>query len=709
MWTIVSEGGHTIITVKAITTFDRFKVRITLQSGSTIMKLESPGFVHCGEWVLLGVTFDNQNISLFLNGKIVNSMASDIPLHFAVLAFNIGGSIPTETFVIRRKRPSSHFFWGLIDEFYAYSRPLSWQQMRRFVSPFTSSSIRNQTLDISEDACNLHSNFRVTSSSPSVIVPSTLSSCLFRVDNVLLSRTVSDVVFEYSIDALFVTGSILFLRHELQLHVSHWCLKAGIANVSVLLPDNTSVFQYQKICPDLMSDARVCFVNSSCTFTTDALNIFGYLIILPGVSLFAIFFVAFTRSKFQAFSFGLRLRNTCLEDATGVTCSWRYICFAFYLLCVSFFFYIILHVLQKPSIHLIKTADGHCDPLTPIPTPFRPLVSKVVQFSVIMPCYLQAQYIEQAIASVLNQSFSNWELIVVDDGSPDNCSSVVRHIQSTSRNRRIRLLRQPNMGLAAARNTGIRFSLGEWIVCLDSDDLLHPRYLSTIANAISQNLDLGLFYANQQFFGESNWRWDIPRYTREKLLYQGLFPVQTAFRYRDWETVGGFNSALPYGDEDWSFWISLARMHSRAWKSDEYLLLYRFKHNSMNRVKESFPESQCYLQTLHHDLYPVLTLLSCHLSLSSHITSETQTRLKTLQCSFPHLHVLYFWIGLYYENKHLWEHALGNYEKSFSLDSKDWQPPFRMSIIYARLSQPQASQNMRAVACARRSDLTGYI
>ena len=91
--------------------------------------------------------------------------------------------------------------------------------------------------------------------------------------------------------------------------------------------------------------------------------------------------------------------------------------------------------------------------------------------SVIIPCYKQAHYLGEAIESVLAQTYTNYEIIVINDGSPDNTVEVAGRYAS------VRCLSQANAGLAEARNTGIREARGEWLVFLDADDRLLPQAL----------------------------------------------------------------------------------------------------------------------------------------------------------------------------------------------------------------------------------------
>ena len=88
--------------------------------------------------------------------------------------------------------------------------------------------------------------------------------------------------------------------------------------------------------------------------------------------------------------------------------------------------------------------------------------------SVIVPCYNQAQYLDECLQSVLDQTYQNWECIIVNDGSPDNTEEIA--LQWTAKDPRFTYLKKENGGLSSARNAGIEVAQGEWIQFLDCDD-----------------------------------------------------------------------------------------------------------------------------------------------------------------------------------------------------------------------------------------------
>lgn len=101
--------------------------------------------------------------------------------------------------------------------------------------------------------------------------------------------------------------------------------------------------------------------------------------------------------------------------------------------------------------------------------------------SVIVPVYRVEKYLPACIDSILNQTFTDFELILVDDGSPDRCPEICD--ETAKRDARVRVIHQANQGLSAARNAGIEAARGAWLSFVDSDDFLAPDFLETLYDA----------------------------------------------------------------------------------------------------------------------------------------------------------------------------------------------------------------------------------
>jgi glycosyltransferase involved in cell wall biosynthesis len=185
--------------------------------------------------------------------------------------------------------------------------------------------------------------------------------------------------------------------------------------------------------------------------------------------------------------------------------------------------------------------------------------------SVITPAYNAAPYLADAVASVLGQTFSDLELVVVDDGSQDDTLQVARRLSGADG--RVRVLSTPNGGPATARNTALRAARGEFVALLDSDDLMGPDYLARQLAVIAANPDASIVTANAinrgggpAFDGKPFWRQTvgIQRLTvHDLIVHEDSVCILSVFRRRIFDAIGGFNAAFT-GNEDYEFWLRAA-------------------------------------------------------------------------------------------------------------------------------------------------------
>lgn len=201
--------------------------------------------------------------------------------------------------------------------------------------------------------------------------------------------------------------------------------------------------------------------------------------------------------------------------------------------------------------------------------------------SVIIPCYNQGIYLDEAVDSVLNQTCEDFEIIIVNDGSTDEFTN---RLLTDYRKPRTRVLQTRNQGLATARNTGIAEARGEFILPLDADDTIGPDYLGNAVEILERQPSVGIVYCRGKLFGNKTGDITAPQFSRTGMLVSNLIFCSALFRKSDWERVGGYNPGMIHGCEDWDFWLSLLELGLSAERLPEVHFYYRVRETSMNQV-----------------------------------------------------------------------------------------------------------------------------
>ena len=203
--------------------------------------------------------------------------------------------------------------------------------------------------------------------------------------------------------------------------------------------------------------------------------------------------------------------------------------------------------------------------------------------SVIIPTYNHARLLEKALASVFAQTFKEYEVIVVNDGSTDDTAQVVAKFGT-----RVKYIEQANRGVSSARNRGIRESRGRYIAFLDPDDTWFPDKLEKQITLLEARTELGFVYASARAVDEDgNFLGNKPdrvhSNTLEELLRRNFIPTLTVVVRREFlEGVGYFDEELS-GPEDYHLWLRLATRHP-FYGLPEAVATYLVSKNSLSRI-----------------------------------------------------------------------------------------------------------------------------
>ncbi len=206
---------------------------------------------------------------------------------------------------------------------------------------------------------------------------------------------------------------------------------------------------------------------------------------------------------------------------------------------------------------------------------------RVPLVSVVIPCHQQARYLPEAVASVVAQTHEDWEIIIVNDGSPDDTSAVASGLIQKHAGRRIRLLEKKNGGLAHARNAGIRAAEGAYILPLDADDKISPLMLEKTVALLENEPGIAIAYTDVGRFGAAEKTIQAAEFDFNTLCLNNQLNYCSLFRREVWDQAGGYNPNMIWGYEDWDFWISAGENGFAARRIPGALLQYRVKNASM--------------------------------------------------------------------------------------------------------------------------------
>lgn len=212
------------------------------------------------------------------------------------------------------------------------------------------------------------------------------------------------------------------------------------------------------------------------------------------------------------------------------------------------------------------------------------------KISVIIPYYNNHTTIVDTLVSISEQTYPNIETILINDGSTKKSSKVLKSI--LLKNKNILYVQQKNRGVATARNTGVMFSSGEYLLFLDADDIIKPTYIAECIKKLQEDAETKLVYSEAELFGAIQGKWELPEYAGfTSLLMGNMIPCIAIHRATDFFDLGGFDESLR-SHEDWDLWIRMLAKGGEVYRIPESLFLYRKRPegNSLTDDLLRYPE-----------------------------------------------------------------------------------------------------------------------
>ena len=325
--------------------------------------------------------------------------------------------------------------------------------------------------------------------------------------------------------------------------------------------------------------------------------------------------------------------------------------------------------------------------------------------TVVVPSYNKAIYLFESVGSALAQTYPKIEVIIVNDGSPDNTAAVAQQIIQTNPSRAIRYFEKPNGGISDARNFAIERAQGRVIMNLDGDDIAESTFVEKgIALMRAQGLNLVSCYVS--LFGAETGEWIPQNYDQHGIRFNNCIPSLAMYDKELWRQIGGYKKAYVF-NEDWDFFLSGQRFDLKASHIPEKLFRYRVTEGGLanNYIKDSWNQSVSLMMTSNEDLYAVTETIQAHTILGDMRQSWFE-RMQKQDALHPNEWLLKLWMGLYYKAK-------GNPQQAFELfrlaaqltNAKNWQPILLLGMLSEEQQDKKSALELYHHARTLRPDL----
>jgi glycosyltransferase involved in cell wall biosynthesis len=295
-------------------------------------------------------------------------------------------------------------------------------------------------------------------------------------------------------------------------------------------------------------------------------------------------------------------------------------------------------------------------------------------FSIVIPCYNNPQFLENTVLSIAAQTIGPDSVVFVNDGSFSVTAEAIARceILLAQKDINVIIINQENQGVASARNTGIKAAQGDWIIPLDYDDTIAPRYIERCSDIIRAMPDVQFIYPHSLKTNTSDTYW-IPRAgPPRRILDRCLYPAFSAFRKNLWRDVGGYDVSHPLGMDDWDFFIKIVMAKTRCCRLPFFMGTWRGHDlNETHAARRNWKCGRAMVVTLSHtwrSRQDVITALDSIADMDEEVIKRVQKK--------THLHPThpypYMWLALAYKKRGQVDQAFRFARKAKDLDPSHW-------------------------------------
>ncbi len=252
---------------------------------------------------------------------------------------------------------------------------------------------------------------------------------------------------------------------------------------------------------------------------------------------------------------------------------------------------------------------------------------RIPKVSVVIVSYNYGRYLAEAVESALNQTFRDFEVIIVNDGSTDDTAEVADGLRRSHPNQQITVINQANAGQPAiSRNNGIERAKGEYILCLDADDKIAPTMLEKCFQILETDTTVHIAYTDRLDFDGVDQVVRAREYSFHVLRHANHISHCALFRRKVWEEVGGYRTNVK-GCEDWDFWVAAGAKGYVGRRIPEALFMYR-RHDTglFQEVLSNFEERAAQIVLNNREAYDASDIAKAEQRLHSVLKNENASR-----------------------------------------------------------------------------------